>query len=241
MAAKRLRLPICPARAEFGIVKATRPHRSRINREEALMAPQQAVPMLQSRVAEQRSAAVAKTVARIRAIEQQKGVTRDALAEIKAAMLELASHREFFPREDFPLPEGKNAIYRLAEDPDHRFAMYMSCGAPGKRTPPHDHTTWAVIVGVEGEEENFFYERTDDQSAPGKGQLRQIRDEVVRHGTGVTLMPEDIHHIQTGTTPNMHLHMYGLSLEHLPSRVQYNVTEGTYKVFPANPNIIYTA
>jgi hypothetical protein len=37
----------------------------------------------------------------------------------------------------------------------------------------------------------------------------------------------------------MHLHMYGRSLEHLPNRVSYNVAEGTYKVFPANPNIVY--
>ena len=204
------------------------------------MAPSaQAVSVVQSAVARQRKEAVDSTVARIREIEQRKGVNRDALLDIKALMLELAGHKDLFPREDFPLPGGKNGIYRLAEDPDHRFAMYMSCGAPGKRTPPHDHTTWAVIVGVDGDEENYFYERTDDRSAPGKGTLKRVREEVVRHGTGVTLMPEDIHHIQTGPTPNMHLHMYGLSLEHLPNRVQFNMDEGTYKVFPANPNIVY--
>jgi predicted metal-dependent enzyme (double-stranded beta helix superfamily) len=204
------------------------------------MAPSaQAVSALQSNVAPLRKQAVARTVEQIRAVEARLGVSRAALDEIKVLMLDLASHKELFPREDFPLPEGKNAIYRLAEDADHRFAMYMSCGMPGKRTPPHDHTTWAVIVGVDGDEENFFYERTDDRKVPGKGALRMIREEVVRHGTGVTLMPEDIHHIQTGTRPNMHLHMYGLSLEHLPNRVQYNMAEGTFKVFPANPNIVY--
>ena len=199
----------------------------------------QAVSALQSSVAQLRKQAVARTVEQIRAVEGRLGVSRAALEEIKALMLDLARHKELFPREDFPLPGGKNAIYRLAEDADHRFALYMSCGMPGKRTPPHDHTTWAVIVGVEGDEENFFYERTDDRKVAGKGTLRQIREEVVRNGTGVTLMPEDIHHIQTGTTPNMHLHMYGLSLEHLPNRVQFNVAEGTFKVFPANPNIVY--
>jgi predicted metal-dependent enzyme (double-stranded beta helix superfamily) len=206
------------------------------------MAPSaQAVSAAQSSVARLRQQAVARCVDRIRAVESRLGVTRAALDEIKALMLELASRKDLFPREDFPLPGGKNAIYRLAEDADHRFAMYMSCGAPGKRTPPHDHTTWAVIVGVEGDEENFFYERTDDRTVPGKGSLRLVRKEVVRHGTGVTLLPEDIHHIQTGATPNLHLHMYGLSLEHLPNRVQFNMAEGTFKPFPLNPNIVYMA
>ncbi|MFI5400114.1 MAG: cysteine dioxygenase [SAR324 cluster bacterium] len=201
----------------------------------------QAVAAVQSNVAQLRKQAVARTVACIRAVHARLGVTRPALEEIKALMLELASRQELFPRGDFPLPDGKNVIYRLAEDPDHRFAMYMSCGSPGKRTPPHNHTTWAVIVGVDGDEENFFYERTDSGSTPGKGTLRLIGEQVVRPGSGVSLMPEDIHHIQTGSTPNMHLHMYGLSLEHLPNRVQFNIAEGTYKVFPANPNIVTMA
>jgi len=201
----------------------------------------QAVSLAKSEVAQQRQAAVTRTIAKIREVEQRLGVTRAALDRIKALMLELTSHQELFPREDFPLANGKSTIYRLAEDRDHRFALYMSCGAPAKRTPPHDHTTWAVIVGVDGEEENFFYERADDGSVPGKGTLRQVREEVVRFGTGVTLLPQDIHHIQTGAKPNMHLHMYGLSLEHLPNRVQFDTAQGTYKVFPANPNIVYMA
>lgn len=204
------------------------------------MAPSaQAVSVAKTDVAVQRRRAVSETVAKIRQVEAQHGVTRPALDEIKTLLLELASHKDFFSREDFPLRDGRSTIYRLAEDNDHRFALYMSCGAAGKRTPPHDHTTWAVIVGVDGDEANTFYERADDGSLPGKGTLRKIREEVVRHGTGVALMPEDIHHIESGSKPNMHLHMYGLSLEHLPNRVAYDVAQGTYKVYPANPNIVY--
>ncbi len=200
----------------------------------------QAVAVTKSAVAAQRQAAVAQAVQRIRELERLRGVNRPMLEEVKAVMIDLARRTELFPREDFPLTEGKSLVYRLAEDADHRFALYMSCGVPGKRVPPHNHTTWAVIAGVDGKEENFFYERTDDGKTPGRGTLKQIREEVVRPGTAVMLMPEDIHHIQTPPDqPNMHLHMYGLSLEHLPNRVTYNVTEGTYKVFPANPNIVY--
>ncbi|MDH3604429.1 MAG: hypothetical protein OEU26_32890, partial [Candidatus Tectomicrobia bacterium] len=77
---------------------------------------------------------------------------------------------------------GMYPIYRLSEDEDHRFAMYMSTSIGAKDVPPHDHTTWAVIVGVQGTEENRFYERIDDGSVPGKGQLKQVGGEMVRPG-----------------------------------------------------------
>lgn len=202
--------------------------------------PAQAVAVSKTEVVQARKQAVAKAIEKIRTLERTMGVTRPMLDEVKQVMIDLASHTELFPREDFPLKDGQSLVYRLAEDADNRFALYMSCGIPGKRVPPHNHTTWAVIAGVDGEEENFFYERNADHTAPGKGTLRMVREEVVRHGTGVTLMPDDIHHIQTPPDkPNMHLHMYGLSLEHLPNRVTYNVKEGTYKVFPSLPNIVY--
>jgi len=188
-----------------------------------------------------RRIAIAQVMADIRRIEATQGVTPAALEAIRDVLLKLAARRELFPSEAFPRQRdanGHDAIYRLSEDDDHRFALYMSTAKPGKKVPPHNHTTWAVIVAVQGNEENFFYERTDDGSQPGKGTLRQIGEAVVTPGTGVTLMPEDIHHIQvTGAEETMHLHMYGLALDHLHARVSYNLDAGTYKVFPASPNI----
>lgn len=192
-------------------------------------------------VAELRRSAIAEAMAKVRAVEETQGVTRASLRDIRAVVLDLARRAELFPREDFPKEldeKGNNAVYLLSEDADHRFALYMSTALPGKKVPPHNHTTWAVIVGVEGEEQNHFYERADDGSRPGEGTLREIGHEVVRPGTGVCLMPDDIHHIQVGgDQPTLHLHLYGRALTHLPQRVTYDTAQGTYKVFPASPNI----
>ncbi len=194
-----------------------------------------------SAVKTQRNAHVRQTIERIRSIEQARGVSRDALQDIKGVLLELAAHKELFPEEDFQ-PEqdekGNFAIYRLAEDPDHRFAMYMSTSIGAKDVPPHNHTTWAVIVGVQGEEENRFYERVGEYAVPGKGDIRQSGGETVRPGTGVCLLPDDIHSIHPrNERPAMHIHMYGLALDHLPNRITFNMAEGSYKVFPASPHI----
>ncbi len=190
-------------------------------------------------VAERRAAAVAATVDKVRRIEADMGVNYDALERIKQELIELSRHTELFPAQDFPLgPDDSNMIYRLSEDPDHRFALYMSTGKTGKETPPHDHTTWAVIVGLKGKEHNRFYERVDDRSVPGRGEVRVKDQFTVELGTGVTLMPEDIHSIHLeGAPPTLMFHMYGLALDHLHKRVAYDVEAGTYAHFPASDNI----
>lgn len=192
-------------------------------------------------VAPPRRAAVAETIARIKRVVSERGVNRESLEDIREVLKELAAQAELFPKADFPIvldERGQNPIYRLAEDDDKTFALYMSTSQGAKKVPPHNHTTWAVIVGVSGDEENYFYERTDDGSQPGRGTLRQVGHETVSPGTGVCMMPEDIHHIEThGEDVTLHLHMYGLALDQLHERVRYNVDEGTYKVFGANQNI----
>lgn len=189
---------------------------------------------------QRRGEAVADMIDKVRAVERDRGVTPDALDAIKGLLVELAGRRELFPPGDFPVnaEDGTGVIYRLAEDPDHRFALYATAGAPGKSVPPHNHTTWAVIVGVHGDEHNVFYERVDDGSVPGRGEVRPSGEFTVTHGTGVTLMPDDIHSFHvTGDKPTVHLHMYGLALEQLHQRIMFDTAEGTYKVVPAPRNI----
>ena len=95
-----------------------------------------------STVKTRRNQMISTTVDRIRLLEKDKGVTRETLEDIKAVMLELAAHTELFPEEDFVIEKddkGNFPIYRLAEDDDHRFALYMSTSIGAKDVPPHDH------------------------------------------------------------------------------------------------------
>ncbi|MFS9668987.1 cysteine dioxygenase, partial [Klebsiella pneumoniae] len=86
-------------------------------------------------------------------------------------------------------------VYRLSEDLGGRYALYLSTGLPGKSQPPHDHTTWAIIAGVEGVERNVFFKRgkTDD---PLRDTLAVGRSVDVGSGTSVVLTPTDVHTIE---------------------------------------------
>ncbi len=182
-----------------------------------------------------RSAAVAATMDRIKGIERQSGVTREALEAIKAELLQLAGHEQLFPAAEFPPPaagEKGSKRYLLQEDPDGRFAIYMLALNPGNETKPHDHTTWAVVVGIEGQELNRVYRRVDDGAVEGKATLELAREVMVDAGAGIALMPEDIHSIHTsGSQPTRHLHCYGLALEKLDQRRGYDLEAGTVQPY----------
>jgi predicted metal-dependent enzyme (double-stranded beta helix superfamily) len=178
-----------------------------------------------------RAAHVAATIERIRAIETAQGVTRDSLAAMKAEMLALAAQEHLFPSAEFPPPpagEKGARRYLLQEDPDGRFALYLNALNPGNASKPHNHTTWAVIVAVDGSELNRLWERTDDGSVPGRASLRETGQVVVEPGAGVAFLPDDIHSIHTtGERPTRHLHMYGLALERLDGRLGFDPEQGT--------------
>ena len=182
-----------------------------------------------------RTAAVAAAMDRVKAIEHSQGVTRPALEAIKAEMLGLAEQEHLFPAAEFPPPpagEKGSKRYLLQEDPDGRFALYMLALNPGNSTKPHDHTTWAVVVGVEGQELNKVYRRIDDGTQEGHARLEPVREVMVEPGTGIALMPEDIHSIHTaGSASTRHLHVYGLALERLDNRQGFDLETNTVQPY----------
>jgi predicted metal-dependent enzyme (double-stranded beta helix superfamily) len=188
---------------------------------------------------EERRRAVADCIADVKAIIRERGVERPALEQIKRRLLELAARRDLFSFTAFPLRHEGSTLHLLSEDADHGFALYAVAAHSASRTPPHDHATWAVVVGVEGEELNRHYRRLDGGGAAGQARLEETGATLVKEGTGVALMPDDIHSIERRSdAPMLHFHLYGKSLEHLPARRQFDLATGSYKVYPASPNIV---
>src|SRR5712672_1586289 len=189
---------------------------------------------------QERATAVRSLIDQARKIEKT-GVTHANLEKIGGLLAGLARRAELFPRDEFPLG-ADGGIYRLSEDPDHRFALYASAGGTAKKVPPHNHTTWAIIAGVHGAERNVVYERLDNGAREGIVQLREApaKEKTLKRGDVIAYLPDDFHHIETpsGSGNALHLHFYGLSLEHLPNRVSVDMATGTAKRFMAIPKIL---
>ena len=182
-------------------------------------------------LAQQRDRAVHQTLVAIRAIAAQDGITHASLARIADRLQELAAQEALFPLDAFPPPAAGDADassrYLLHAEPDQTFALYLNSINPGKTTPPHNHTTWAVIVSLEGQELNRVYTRTDDGRDPERATLALSREVVVQPGTPITFLDDDIHSIHVvGNAPTRHFHLYGRALETLTGRVGYDLAAG---------------
>ncbi len=184
------------------------------------------------------AAAVDQAMADIRAIEAANTVsgtiTRAGAEAIRDRLIELTSHRELFPLAAFPPPGNgdklNSCLYRLAQDDDDRFVLYANSSRGGVGTPAHNHTTWAVVVGFDGQELNRFYRRADS------GGVEQVDQHMVEAGTGVAMLPDDLHSIHIDG-PALNFHCYGLALERLDGRQYYDARTAEWKVFPAHTDI----
>jgi predicted metal-dependent enzyme (double-stranded beta helix superfamily) len=185
-----------------------------------------------------RTAHVAAAIEKIHAIEAE-GVTPENLARIRDVLMGLAAQEHLFPSAEFPPPaNGEKGLnrYPLQQDADGRFALYLNALNPGNETKPHDHTTWAVVVAVDGQELNRVYRRLDDGSDPEHCEVVEDHQVMIEPGRGICLMPDAIHSIHTtGPVPTRHLHMYGLALDMLDERKAYGL-DGV--IVPYNKNFM---
>ena len=185
---------------------------------------------------EQRHQAIDETVSRVKEIETRQGVNPKSLEAIKAELMMLAARKELFPIEDFPPPAeaagNPSCLYLLSEDADHRFALYANSTNRRYVNAPHNHTTWAVIVGVHGEEPNRLYKRTAD------GGVEETGMAVVKQGAGVAFMPDDLHSLDIpGGAPMLNFHMYGLAIPQLFKREYYNARDHSWHYYPPHTDI----
>ena len=185
-----------------------------------------------------RTAAVADAMDDIAKIDahgrEHGGIDRAGIARIKERLLELAAQEHLFPADDFPPPDGERGSnnYRLAQSDDGTLALYVQSVGEGTSAPPHEHLTWAVIVGMRGQELNRFYD-----CCAGQGEPRVAREQMVERGTGVAMLGHDVHsiHIEGAST---NFHCYGLAMENMTGRRYWNAEEGEWKVFSDQSTVI---
>jgi predicted metal-dependent enzyme (double-stranded beta helix superfamily) len=156
---------------------------------------------------------------------RRKGVTRAAMQEVLASLEGLARQTELWSRERFhdPEPDELQVRHFVREDPDQTFALYLNVLRPGKRIFPHNHTTWACVAAVAGQEHNTLHEIAEGGLRIGPAKLRKIDQIAVEPGRGIAMLPDDIHSVEVkGDRIVRHLHFYGLALEAISGGIMFD-------------------
>jgi len=130
-----------------------------------------------------------------------------------------------------PDEETGFSAFLLHEENDHSLAVFAASWIPGMGVGPHDHGTWAVVVGVDGLERNICYKRLDDRKNPDYAEL-EIKDEsVAGPGDLVCIKKGGIHAVRNDSDKvTLSLHTYGTHINHT-IRSQYDVEARTAKEF----------
>ena len=112
----------------------------------------------------------------------------------------------------------------LHEDPDHSLLVVAASWLPGRGAPPHDHGTWAIVIGVDGPERNILWERVDDRSRPGYAEVRKIGDTVCEVGHVLVMPKGAIHSVLNETErTTLSFHVYGMHFNHTKETLKYLV------------------
>ncbi len=101
-------------------------------------------------------------------------------------------------------------VHLLHEEPNHDLAVFLISWLPNRGTTPHNHKTWAVVVGLEGQEQEVSYDRHDDGKRRGFADLHKSGVHVMTAGDVARCYPEHIHSVwNVGKDISMSLHTYG--------------------------------
>ena len=163
-------------------------------------------------------------VADLRAITAESSDEDEILSRVGPLAQRFVTDRSWLQPKHYETDQEQGfGVHLLHEEPDHSLAVLAINWLPGKGTPPHDHGTWAVVVGVEGTEHNIGYRRLDDGSKSDYAEL-EIKHEFDAAGGELVCMKTGGIHKVTNETDHMTLsvHTYGRHINHT-SRSQFDL------------------
>ena len=121
-------------------------------------------------------------------------------------------------------PDQGFGIHVLHEDPGHGLWVIAVSWLPHRGPPPHNHGTWAVIAGIDGEEKNILWRRR-------AGAIERQGEESIGAGQVSAFLSGAIHSVvNEGERVTLSLHVYGRNLN-FTERVQFDPVSGTEKAF----------
>jgi len=159
-----------------------------------------------------RTYGIAELAADLRRVHAESRDEREILSRVRPLARRVAANRALWLTDRMCEADAEQGfgVHVLHEEPDHTLAIFVVSWLPDRGTPPHDHGTWAVVVGVDGPEKNEFWERTDDRSRPGYAELKKVGEKLFDAEEVLAMPAGTIHSVWNDTDRiTVSLHIYG--------------------------------
>ena len=160
---------------------------------------------------------IAQLAADLRQVARESDKERDILKAVRELARRAAESKDtWVERRMYQADETQGfGVHLLHEEADHTLAILALSWLPHRGAPPHDHGTWAVVVGVDGPEKNEFFERADDRRRAGYAELRKVGEKVCGEGDVLAMPKGVIHSVWNDTDAvTLSLHIYGKHVNH---------------------------
>ncbi len=156
-------------------------------------------------------------VADLRAIVAETNDEAQIMRSVRPLAQKFVANSETWFKSEFTRydPARGTGLNVLNEEDDHSLMVFTGCLSPGYVSKVHDHGTWAVVVGIQGEECNTMYSREDNGSVPGYGKIQKRGEKIFHHGDALA-MPSGSYHTVSNQSDavSVALHTYGMSINH---------------------------
>jgi predicted metal-dependent enzyme (double-stranded beta helix superfamily) len=150
----------------------------------------------------------------ISSIVDEYGVSSQSIGKLAALLKQFAGDEDFWMNRYRPADKNEELLYEITIDKSSGIALYLVSDAPGVKSPPHIHHTWAIIAGISGVELNRLYTITNHE----KMKVNEVKTVSVGSGEVITMAEHDIHSTEVvGGQSTYHLHLYGCDLKSLPA------------------------
>ena len=152
----------------------------------------------------------------IRLVVKEETDEGKIIDRIKPLSKKIAANKSWVKPEYFNVDKEQGfGLHLLHEEKDHSLAVFAIAWAPGEGLAPHNHKTWAVVAGIQGQEHETSYKRIDDGTTEGFADLVKTNEETLYAGDATCCLPEDIHSVwNNGREIALSIHTYGKHLNH---------------------------
>lgn len=155
-------------------------------------------------------------VSDLRVITRENDDEKVVMEKVKPLAKKVAMDKRWVRPEFYEIEPGSYFRSNLLHvEDDHSLFIVAVSWIQHQGAPAHDHGTWAVVVGVDGPEQNTFWRRVDDGKKAGYAELEFAGEMTLEEGDVLTIPTGVIHGVHNPSDQvALSFHVYGKHLNH---------------------------